>query len=219
MNATSEGMSALAAVLEAAYGRPSLEPADPLAELVRGILSQSTTDGQRDRAYTALRDAFPTWEACRDAGETALAAAIAPAGLARQRAARIIAILRELTGPPGQVDLGDLRGLSTDGAYRRLLGLPGVGPKTAACVLLFALGRPAFPVDTHVLRVARRLGLAGPKVPPARLQELLAAVVPPHLILPLHLNLIRHGRLVCRARKPRCGDCRLAAGCATSRRN
>ena len=206
-------MSALAAALETAYGRPRLELTDPLAELIRGILSQSTTDGQRDRAYAALRDVFPTWEACRDAGDMAVAAAIAPAGLARQRAARIVAVLRELTGASGRVDLGDLRGLSTDSAYRRLLDLPGVGPKTAACVLLFALGRPLFPVDTHVLRLARRLGLVQPEVPPDRLQELLAAVVPPDSILSLHLNLIRHGRLVCRARKPRCGGCLLAARC------
>jgi endonuclease-3 len=212
-------VAALAAALEAAYGRPRLEPAEPLEELVRGILSQSTTDRQRDRAYAALRDAFPSWEAVRDAGEAAVAAAIAPAGLARQRAARIVAILRELTNPSGQVDLGDLRGTSTEDVYRRLVDLPGVGPKTAACVLLFALGRPVFPVDTHVLRVARRLGLAGREVGPARLQELLAAIVPPDRILSLHLNLIRHGRLVCRARTPRCVDCLLAAGCATSRRN
>lgn len=212
-------MSALAEALEAVYGRPYFDPADPLAELVRGLLSQSTTDGQRDRAYAALRVAFPSWEACRDAGPTAIAAVIAPAGLANQRAARIGAILRELTGASGRVDLEDLRELGTDDAYRRLLDLPGVGPKTAACVLLFALERPVFPVDTHVLRVVRRLGLAGPEVSPKRVQELLTAVVPPHLMLALHLNLIRHGRQVCRARKPRCTRCLLAARCPTSRRN
>ncbi len=219
LNGARECMSALAKLLETAYGRPDLALTDPLAELVRSLLSQSTTDGQRDRAYAALRATFPTWEACRDAGAAAVAAVIAPAGLAGQRAARIVAILRELTGASGKVDLEDLRGLSTDDAYFWLLDLPGVGPKTAACVLLFALGRPVFPVDTHVLRVSRRLGLAGPEVRPARLQEFLAAAVPPDLVLSLHLNMIRHGRQVCRARKPHCTGCLLAAGCPTGRRN
>jgi endonuclease-3 len=219
LDATREDISALAEALEAVYGRPDPEPTDPLAELVRGILSQSTTDGQRDRAFAALRVAFPTWETCRDAHEPAVAAAIAPAGLARQRAARIMAILRELTGASGKVDLDDLRGVSTDEAYVWLLDLPGVGPKTAACVLLFALGRPVFPVDTHVLRVVHRLGLAGRGVRPARLQEFLTAVVPPDQVLSLHLNVIRHGRQVCRARKPCCAGCSLAARCPTSRRN
>ncbi|MDQ7795079.1 MAG: endonuclease III [bacterium] len=214
-----EDLAELAARLEEVYGQPRPETSRPLDELVRGILSQSTTDRQRDQAYRALRARFPTGEAVRDAGEEAVAAVIAPAGLARQKAARIVAVLHELTAPDGRVDLDDLAGLDTARAYRRLVSLPGVGPKTAACVLLFSLGRPVFPVDTHVLRLARRLGLAEKRTGPARVQEQLTAATPPGLVLSLHVNLILHGRQVCRARRPRCGACPLAGRCPTSHRS
>lgn len=207
-----EDLAALTRRLEEVYGRP---PAGTTAfpdELVRSILSQSTTDRQRDQAYAALRARYPTWETVRQAGKDAVAAVIAPAGLARQKAARIISALDELAGE-------DLACLDTAEVFERLTALPGVGPKTAACVLLFALGRPVFPVDTHVLRVARRLGLAGERTGAVVLQREVNAAVPPGAVLSLHVNLIRHGRRVCRARRPRCEICPLADRCPTSPRS
>ncbi len=212
-------LAVLAGKLAAAYGLPSPRPAPVLDELVRGILSQATRDANRDRAYAALRASFPSWEAVRDAGAREVAVVIRPAGLANQKARRLVETLERLTRPDGTVGLELGPGTDVGEAWGRLASLPGVGPKTAACVMLFALGLPVVPVDTHVLRVARRLGLAGQRESGARLQAKLGVIVPPELCLPLHLNLLRHGRLVCRARRPRCEACCLAADCPTSRRS
>lgn len=207
---TPEDLAELAQRLEEIYGRPPAGNAPVLDELVRSIISQSTTDRQRDEVYAALRARYPTWEAVRLAGEDAVAAVIGPAGLGRQKAARIKRALDALAGQ-------DLARLGTAEAFERLVALPGVGPKTAACVLLFALDRPIFPVDTHILRVCRRLGLAGARTGATVLQREINAAVPPGAVLSLHVNLIRHGRQVCRARRPRCGSCPLAGRCPTSR--
>lgn len=201
--------------LRALYGAPPYRPnGDPLAELVNTILSQNTNDRNRDMAFAALRAQFPTWEAVRDAPADAVIAAIRPAGLAPTKGPHIQAALRQITAERGELSLDFLKTLSLEEARQWLTQLDGVGPKTAAIVLLFALGRPAFPVDTHVHRVTRRLGLIPQNTSREKAHVLLEALVPPALYWTLHLNLIAHGRRVCRARQPACGECPLRARCA-----
>ena len=185
-------------------------------ELVLTILSQNTSDLNRDRAYTAMRERFPAWEDVRDADPAALADVLRPGGLADQKAPRIQAVLRRVSaaGPP---DLEWLGGLATGDAVAWLVELPGVGVKTASCVLLFSFGAPVMPVDTHVHRVSGRLGLIPPGTSPDRATALLTAAVPPARMLEAHLLLIRHGRTTCTARRPRCGDCVLLDLCPHGR--
>jgi len=200
--------------LLAEYGDPPWHPRDPLATLVLTILSQNTNDVNRDRAFAQLRERFPTWESVRDAPLPALIEAIRPAGLAPTKGPRIQEALRRITAERGELSLDFLADLSLEEAREWLLGLSGVGPKTAAIVLLFALGRPAFPVDTHVHRVARRLGLIPERTSREKAHELLEVVVPPPIYYSFHLNLIAHGRAVCQARAPRCASCILRDECA-----
>jgi endonuclease-3 len=198
----------------AAYGNPLWRPADCLTTLVSAILSQNTSDVNRDRAFERLRERFPTWEAVRDAPLEEVVEAIRPAGLAPTKAPRIQEALRRITAERGELSLAFLADLSLEEARAWLLALPGVGPKTAAIVLLFALGRPAFPVDTHVHRVAGRLGLVPPQTTREKAHELLEAIIPPEIYYPFHLNLIAHGRAVCRARSPEHARCVLREECA-----
>lgn len=196
------------------YGPPPPRAGlDPLSELVLTILSQHTSDRNSERAFASLRARFPTWEAVRDADVAEVAAAIQSGGLAWQKAPRIQRILRELGEKHGELSLDFLRELPLEEARAYLTGLDGVGPKTAACVLLFACGLPALPVDTHVHRVSRRLGLIGPRESAERAHALLEAMVPAELVYPFHMNLIRHGREICKAPRPRCAACPLADLC------
>lgn len=196
------------------YGQPQLkERLDPLSELVLTILSQNTADRNSHRAYDALRTRFPTWEDVLAAPVEEVAAAIEIGGLANVKAPRIQHILRQLAQERGALSLDFLAEMSVEEARRFLLTLPGVGPKTAACVLLFSLQKPAFPVDTHVHRVTRRLGLIGPKTSAEEAHDLLAELVPPEQYFAFHVNLIRHGRAVCHAGAPRCEICPLAPEC------
>jgi endonuclease-3 len=197
------------------YGDPPHRPdGDPLAALVNTILSQNTNDRNRDIAFAALRAQFPTWEAVRDAPRDAVIEAIKPAGLAPTKGPNIQAALRHITQERGDFSLAFLETLPLEEARQWLTQLNGVGPKTAAIVLLFALGRPAFPVDTHVHRVTRRLGLIPQNTSREKAHLLLEALVPPDLYWTLHLNLIAHGRQVCHARKPACAECPLQTMCA-----
>lgn len=180
------------------------------------MLSQHTSDLNSERAFHALRGAFPTWEDVVAARSAAVADVIRSGGLANTKAARIQAILREIAEREGRYDLSRIRGLDDAGAREYLTSLPGVGPKTAAVVMAFALGRDAIPVDTHVHRVARRLGLIPPTASAERAHDLLAEIVPDDLKTPLHVGLIRLGREVCKAQVPRCGDCPLADLCPTA---
>lgn len=192
------------------YGYPTWRnPLPPLDELVSTILSQNTNDGNRDRAFDALRARFPTWEAVRDADPQEVMQAIRPAGLANQKGPRIQAVLRAISAERGALDLEFLRALQPDEARRWLLRFKGVGPKTASIVLLFSLGMPAFPVDTHVYRVTGRLGLRPAKMNAEKAHRYLEALLPPDTYYPAHLNLIRLGREICQARNPRCPDCPL----------
>jgi endonuclease-3 len=188
-------------------------PIDPLDELINTILSQNTNDLNRDRAYHALRAKFPTWEAVRDAPAAQVIDAIRPAGLANQKGPRIQKVLRRITEERGQLDLNFLREWPDAEAKAWLMSLDGVGPKTAAIVLLFALGKPAFPVDTHIQRVTARLGLIPPGTSAEKAHDLLEALVPPEWYHSFHLNVIEHGRQVCKAQRPRCADCGLRAWC------
>lgn len=191
---------------------------EPLDELVLTILSQNTSDVNADRAYAAMRARFPAWAQVRDADPAALEDVLRPGGLAAQKAPRIQAVLRELSPPGGPPALGWVAGLDPNTAIDRLTRLPGVGPKTASCVLLFSLGVPVMPVDTHVHRVAGRLGLIPAGMPAGPAHAALTALVPAARMLEAHLLLIAHGRATCRARRPRCGECVLLDLCPTGRR-
>ena len=189
---------------------------DPLEELVLTILSQNTSDVNRDRAFEALRRRFPTWEEVADAPTAELREAIRPGGLANTKAPRIQQVLGEIRAREGRLDLAWMRKAPDEEIEEYLLGLPGVGRKTVACVLAFALERPALPVDTHVHRVAGRLGLLPARATADRAHETLRSLVPAMLRVPLHVALIRHGRAVCKAGVPRCEICPLADLCPSA---
>jgi endonuclease-3 len=197
-----------------AYGEPRRQdPMPPLDQLVSTILSQNTNDVNRDRAYRRLRERFPTWPQVRDAPVEEVVEAIRPGGLANQKAPRIQKALRRITEERGELSLDFLADMPLEQAREWLMGLDGVGPKTTAIILLFSLGRPAFPVDTHVHRVSQRLGLIGERVSAENAHELLEGRLPSEWYYALHLNLVRHGRQVCQARNPKCDECVLSDLC------
>jgi endonuclease-3 len=202
------------------YGLPTWrQPLPPLDEMVSTILSQNTNDTNRDRAFEALRVRFPTWEQVRDASSEDVIEAIRPAGLANQKGPRIQNILREITAERGALSLDFLKDLQPDQSRQWLMKFKGIGPKTAAIVLQFSLGQPAFPVDTHVHRVTRRLGLIPPKMSAEAAHEQLANLFPPDEYGPGHLNLIHLGREICHARNPECPRCPLNDLCDYYRSN
>ena len=193
------------------YGIP-VAPAhgDPLAELVLTVLSQSTNDRNRDVAYLRLRERFPAWEGVRDAPLEEVEEAIRPGGISRVKSRRIQEMLR---GLPDDLDLEWMRTAPVQQSREFLCALPGVGRKTAACVLLFAYDLPDIPVDTHVSRVGTRLGLFRPGAPFEELHDDLLAMTPAGQEHEIHINLLRHGRRVCHAQRPRCGECGLRRMC------
>lgn len=198
------------------YGEPTWrQHLPPVDELVNTILSQNTNDTNRDVAFARLVSRFGegNWEAVRDASVLDVMEAIRPAGLAKQKAPRIQNVLRTLSEQQGAISMDFLADMPLEEAREWLVSLPGVGPKTAAIVLLFGFNRPAFPVDTHVRRVSARLGLIPSKMSAEKAHTELESIVPAEHYYPLHLNLIRHGRQVCRARNPRCQDCQLQVHC------
>ncbi|NIS80585.1 MAG: endonuclease III [Anaerolineales bacterium] len=185
----------------------------PLDELISTILSQNTNDLNRDRAFDSLRAAFPTWEAVRDADSELVIEAIRPAGLANQKGPRIQQLLQQITEERGDLDLEFLHQRQPEEVRNWLLRFNGVGPKTAAIVMLFSLDMPAFPVDTHIYRLTGRLGLRQENVNAEKAHTVLAALFPQEAYYPVHLNLIRHGRQVCLARLPACDRCVLQDLC------
>lgn len=196
------------------YGNPTWrKPLPPLDELVSTILSQNTNDLNRDRAFENLRGRFPTWEAVRDAPVADIIAAIRPAGLANQKGPRIQQVLQGITQERGSLDLNFLANMPVEEARRWLLQFKGVGPKTAAIVLLFSLNKPAFPVDTHIYRVTGRLGLRSDNLSPEQTHDHLALLLPPDTYYAAHLNIIRLGREICHARQPKCRQCPLQDLC------
>jgi endonuclease-3 len=211
-------------LLVGTYGEPKNNPDyDPLAGLVGTILSQHTSDINSDRAYKQLVTIFPTWEKVRDAPTGKIAEAIKCGGLANIKSVRIQDVLYTLTEQ--QQEQGETNTLAeflynelarrtTEEAWRYLRELPGVGPKTAACVLMFNLDRPAFPIDTHVHRVSKRLGLIGSRVSADQAHNIFDEIVPPEWVYPLHVNLIQHGRQICHTQRPKCNQCALFSECA-----
>ena len=196
------------------YGQHEWRPRlDPLSELIFTILSQNTSDVNRDRAWKRLKDRFSTWESVLAAGATEIADAIRPGGLANVKSPRIQEALRVIKRGQGEFTLDFLAEMGVDEARKWLTSLKGVGPKTAAIVLLFSLGKPAFPVDTHVHRVSQRLGLIGPKTSREKAHDVLEELIPPEIYYPFHLNLIAHGREVCKSQQPRCAACVLRKHC------
>ena len=171
------------------------------------VLSQHTSDINRDRAFAGLKERFPTWPAVHAARVTEIADAIRPGGIADVKAGRIKAILDEIFQREGALDLSRLNELTDEEVESYLVALPGVGPKTAACVLVFSMGRNAFPIDTHVYRIAVRLGWIGSKVTAEAAHGILTPRVPPEIRYDLHVALIDHGRSVCKAKNPRCTEC------------
>lgn len=206
--------------LLAFYGMPEWRnPLPALDELVSTILSQNTNDRNRDLAFNHLRSALPTWEQVRDAGPEQVIEAIRIAGLANQKGPRIQAVLRQITQERGSLDLSFLAEMPTQEAAAWLMRFNGVGPKTAAIVLVFSLGKAAFPVDTHIYRVTGRIGLHPEKMSVEDAHPYLAAQFPPAEYGPAHLNLIRLGREICHARKPDCPRCPLRDICDFAQRN
>lgn len=196
------------------FGLPEWrDPLPAIDELISTILSQNTNDRNRDVAFFALRAKFPIWEAVRDADPEEVINEIRPAGLANQKGPRIQKVLQQITDERGELNLDFLKEYSAEGAHNWLTRFNGVGPKTAAIVLQFSLGIPAFPVDTHIYRVSGRLGLRPEKMTADQAHPHLASLFPPETYGPGHLNLIRLGREICLARKPRCEICPLTDIC------
>jgi len=199
-------------LLAPVYGRPRHMPShDPLSELILTVLSQNTADTNSGRAFVQLLRRYPSWDAIADAPLDELIATIQPGGLAPQKSPRIQAILRAVRERSPDWDLSFLETMPLEEARAWLRALPGVGPKTVACVLLFSLGRPALPVDTHVERVSKRLALIPEKATADQAHTLLEALVDPADYYPFHMLLIKHGRRTCAARRPACERCPLLA--------
>lgn len=196
------------------YGHPEWRnPLPAIDELVSTILSQNTNDVNRDVAFDALVEKFPTWEQVRDADQEAVMDAIRPAGLANQKGPRIQNVLRQITEMRGELDLSFLKEYSPQEATEWLTQFKGVGPKTAAIVLQFSLELPAFPVDTHVHRITGRLGLRPEKMSAEKTHRHMEDLLPEDTYYDAHLNLIRLGREICTARKPKCPECPLTDLC------
>jgi endonuclease III len=211
--------------LREVYGIPLMRPhGDPIAELVLTVLSQSTNDRNRDVAYLRLRERLPSWEAVMNAPVGEVEEAIRPGGISKVKSARIVAILQAIAAgggrasdrPDHDLSLDWLADAPVEQGRDYLTALPGVGRKTAACVLLFAYGRHDVPVDTHVSRVGMRLRLLEPRAPFERLHDQMLALTPPGEELELHVNLLRHGRRTCHAQRPKCDECALARMCPSA---
>lgn len=201
-------------LLEQEYGPRHWQPGEaPLAVLLQTILSQNTSDTNSKRAFDNLTATFVTWEEMARAPEEQIAAAIKSGGLSDIKARRIKLTLQQILRERGTLDMEFLADLPLEEAKVWLKRLPGVGPKTAGCVLIFSLGMPALPVDTHVYRVARRLGLIKPGVSIVKAHDILESLVPAQALYQFHLHLIEHGRKVCKARHPLCHRCVMAKGC------
>ena len=208
---TARRVAAIRARLREIYGVPVIEPhSDPLGELILTVLSQSTNDRNRDVAFLRLRKRFAGWEEVRAAPVEEIEEAIRPGGISIVKSQRIHDILEAIGDP---LDLDWIRDAPLEQSQRYLCSLPGVGRKTAACVLCFSSGLPDIPVDTHVSRVATRLGLLRPGAPFEELHDEMAALTPPDAALEFHMNLLRHGRRTCHARSPECGTCGLRRMC------
>jgi endonuclease-3 len=204
--------------LEATFGIPSNDShEDPLDELINTILSQSTSNINSNRAFTSLKQRFPDWERARRARSTSIAAAIKSGGLANVKSVVIKNVLDDIKRQRGNLDLSFLKTVPVDEARQFLTSLKGVGPKTAACVLLFSCKRSVFPMDTHIFRILRRVGLLPEKINDQLAHEKIERLIPPKKHYSLHINLIALGRQICHPRNPKCGQCPLNEHCDLGR--
>jgi endonuclease-3 len=200
--------------LERAYGVPvNSRASDPLDMLIKIILSQATSDTNSHRTFAALKARFPTWDDALRARTSSIAAAIRSGGLANQKAAVIKSLLRQIKTEHGTLDLNFLHDLPAEEARKYLSQFRGIGPKSVACTLLFACRKEVFPLDTHIFRILRRVGLIPQKCTDARAHEIMDAVVPEGKFYSFHVNLIRHGRTLCRPRDPLCERCPVVEYC------
>jgi endonuclease-3 len=201
-------------LLEKEYGLPRRgRPRNPLDILIETILSQNTSDQNRDRAYQRLKTRFPRWEEVLEAKTIPIVSAIRPGGLAEQKARRILEILHWIKKREGKLSLSFLRKMDSEEIKKMIGPLKGVGPKTLHCLLLFGLRREAFPVDTHIHRIGKRLGFIPERMDAEKAHEWMSPLIPKEKSLSLHLNLIRFGRSICKARNPLCDVCFLSDEC------
>jgi endonuclease III len=200
--------------LEAVYGVPVNEsPYDPLSELILTVLSQSTTDINSRRAFENFKRRFPDWESARRARPSSIAAAIKSGGLANAKSVTIKNALNEIWKRRGELDLSFLKTSQVEEGWEFLTSLTGVGPKTAACVLLFACKKKIFPMDVHILRITKRIGLVPERFTDEQSHKRMEELIPPKKHYSLHVNLIRHGRQICRPQNPKCAKCPLVEQC------
>ncbi|HZQ05443.1 MAG TPA: endonuclease III [Anaerolineae bacterium] len=199
--------------LKQVFGSPRSRDRDAVSQLVATMLSQATTDTQTARSFEKLRQRFPTWEQVRDAPASQIAKQIQASGLSRQKAPRIKAALQHITRERGKIELDFLETIPLDEGYRWLMSIKGVGPKTASIVMLFTFRKPFFPVDTHIHRIAKRLGWVPQNASAEQTHQILQPLIPRQAHYRLHVNLIRHGREICIARLPRCEICPLTDLC------
>lgn len=206
------------AALRKAHGNPEApEKKDPLSELIFTILSQNTSDTNRDRAWASMWSGFSSWDEIARAPRARLEKAIRVGGMAPTKSRVIRQVLRQVRDERGRYDLEHLRSMTMEEVEAHLRPLKGVGIKTIRCVQVFSLGQPAFPVDTHIFRVTKRIGLIPAKAGPEEAHRIMQSLTPPDEVLPFHMNLIAHGRRVCRPARPRCDACALARLCDFAR--
>jgi len=204
-------------LLEQEYGPRKWQPdSDPIDVLIGTILSQNTSDANSGRAFASLKASFDSWEAIASASAEHIARVIKSGGLSQIKAVRIKQALEQIEKEQGRISLDSLKSMNMAEAEAYLMRLPGVGHKTASCVLLFSLGKPSLPVDTHVFRVAKRLGLIDSRVSIERAHSLLQEQIPPSKTYQFHIHMIEHGRRICHARQPRCNRCILRSACPSS---
>jgi endonuclease-3 len=205
-------------LLEQEYGPRKWQPdRDPIDVLIETILSQNTSDANSGRAFTSLKASFDSWEAVASAPAEHIARVIKSGGLSQIKAVRIKQALEQIEEEQDRISLDSLKTMNMAEAEAYLMRLPGVGHKTASCVLLFSLGKPSLPVDTHVFRVAKRLGLIDSRVSIEKAHSLLQEQIPPSKVYQFHIHMIEHGRQICHARQPRCDECILRVACPSSR--
>lgn len=213
LEAKQEKYRQIVPLLEETYGRKHWKRHDGMDELISCILSQSTTDANRDRGFDALKRQYPTWEQVHHAPQDELVETIRPAGLANSKTPYIQGSLAAIFEERGEYNIDFIEEMPVDEAKKWLQNLPGVGPKTAAIVLCFAYNRPAFPVDTHVHRTGKRIGLLPEKINANNAHDYMEAIIPDEEFYAFHLQLIYHGRALCKARNPQCENCPINQFC------
>lgn len=214
MNIDTGRLGKIIALLEQTYQTaPQRRHQDPVDCLIRTVLSQNTNDVNRDRAFDSMIDRFKTWDGVLKADTRSIASSIKVGGLSNTKSKRIKEILKSIKAERGKIELDFLRRIDPGQAEQKLLAYPGVGLKTARCVQIFALGQAAFPVDTHIFRITKRLGLIAEKASPEQAHQQLGQAVAPDKMYTFHINLIKHGRALCRARNPLCPQCPLLSHC------